>query len=183
MPVCSGLICKYFATPWAVARQAPPSLGFTRQECWSGLPFPTRGDLPDSGIEPESPALAGEFFPLGPPGKPVSSLPPFPRSLPVACCLSLSLPMSSHSGCPLLVSPLSPSLLFLFLGPSSPSFPSPLPSSLCPPPHTLASSTPSLRPVALWLSAGTISCLPGLQSQLGQEQLASRWVRLSRCPD
>ena len=48
--------------------QAPPSLGFSRQEYWSGLPFPSPGDLPDPGIKP--PALAGRFFSTGPPGKP-----------------------------------------------------------------------------------------------------------------
>ena len=50
------------ATPWTAAYQAPPSLGFSRQEHWSGLPFPSPGDLPDPGIEPMSPALAGRFF-------------------------------------------------------------------------------------------------------------------------
>ena len=45
------------ATPWTVAHQAPPSMGFSRQEYWSGLPFPSPGDLPDAGIEPGSPAL------------------------------------------------------------------------------------------------------------------------------
>ena len=44
-------------TPWAVAGQAPLSMGFSRQEYWSGLPFPSPGDLPDPGIEPRSPAL------------------------------------------------------------------------------------------------------------------------------
>ena len=44
-------------TPWTVALQAPPSMGFSRQENWSGLPFPSPGDLPDPGIEPGSPAL------------------------------------------------------------------------------------------------------------------------------
>ena len=48
---------KLFATPWTVAYQAPPSMGFSRQECWSGLPFPSPGDLPDPGIKPRSPAL------------------------------------------------------------------------------------------------------------------------------
>ena len=48
--------------PWTVAHQAPLSLGFPRQEDWSGLPCPPPGDLPDPGIEPESPALAGGFF-------------------------------------------------------------------------------------------------------------------------
>ena len=46
-----------FATPWTVAHQAPPSMGFSRQDHWSGLPFPSPGDLPDPGIEPRSPAL------------------------------------------------------------------------------------------------------------------------------
>ena len=44
-------------TPWTVAHQAPPSMGFSRQEYWSGLPFPSPGDLPDPRIEPRSPAL------------------------------------------------------------------------------------------------------------------------------
>ena len=53
---------QLFATPWTVALQAPLSVGFSRQEYWSGLPCPPPGDLPDPGIEPESlasPALAG----------------------------------------------------------------------------------------------------------------------------
>ena len=53
------------ATPQTAAHQAPPSLGFSRQEYWSGLPFPAPGDLPDPGIKLtslESPALAGRFF-------------------------------------------------------------------------------------------------------------------------
>ena len=45
------------AIPWTVAYQTPLSMGFSRQEYWSGLPFPSPGDLPDPGIEPESPAL------------------------------------------------------------------------------------------------------------------------------
>ena len=48
---------QLFATPWTVVYQAPPSMGFSRQENWSGLPFPSPGDLPDPGIEPWSPAL------------------------------------------------------------------------------------------------------------------------------
>jgi len=54
-----------FATPWIPARQAPLSMGFSRQEYWSGLPFPSPGDLPNPGIEPTSfmsPELAGRFF-------------------------------------------------------------------------------------------------------------------------
>ena len=59
-----------FATPWTVARQAPMSLEFPRQEYWSGLPFPSAGDLSNPGIEPVSPTLAGGFFTTAPPGKP-----------------------------------------------------------------------------------------------------------------
>ena len=54
---------QLFATPWTVAYQAPPSMGFSRQECWSGLPFPSPGDLPDPGMEPGSPALQADSLP------------------------------------------------------------------------------------------------------------------------
>ena len=50
------------ATPWTVAPQPPLSMGFSRQEYWRGLPFPSPGDLPDPGIEPRCPAWAGGFF-------------------------------------------------------------------------------------------------------------------------
>ena len=53
---------QLFATLWTVARQAPLSIGFRRQEYWSRLPFPSPGNLPDSGIEALSPALAARFF-------------------------------------------------------------------------------------------------------------------------
>ena len=53
---------RLFATPWTVACQAPLSMGFSRQEYWSGLPFPSPGYLPYPGIKPVSPALAGGFF-------------------------------------------------------------------------------------------------------------------------
>ena len=62
---------RLFATPWTVAYQAPLSMGFSRQECWSGLPFPSPGGLPDSGIEPGSPALQADALLSEPPGKPV----------------------------------------------------------------------------------------------------------------
>ena len=61
---------QLFATPWTVACQAPLSMGFSRQEYWSELPFPPPGDLPDPEIKPVSPALAGRFFTTAPPGKP-----------------------------------------------------------------------------------------------------------------
>ena len=61
---------KTFATPWTAASQAPPFMGFSRQEYWSGLPFPSPGDLPDPGIEPGSPTLQADALPSKPPGKP-----------------------------------------------------------------------------------------------------------------
>ena len=61
---------RLFATPWTVAHQAPPSMGFSRQEYWNGLPFPSPGDLPDPGIEPSSPALQEDALTSEPPGKP-----------------------------------------------------------------------------------------------------------------
>ena len=64
-----------FATPWTVAHQAPLSMGFPRQEYWSGVPLPSPGDLPDPGIEPASLALAGGFFATVPLGKPWYNLP------------------------------------------------------------------------------------------------------------
>ena len=58
-----------FATPWTVAHQAPLSMGFPRQEYWSGVPFPAPGALPTPGFKPASPPLAGGFFTTEPPGK------------------------------------------------------------------------------------------------------------------
>ena len=56
--MCPSLSCvQLFANLWTVAFQAPLSMGFSRQEYWSGLPFPSPGDLPDPGIKPGSPAL------------------------------------------------------------------------------------------------------------------------------
>ena len=59
---------RLLVTPWTIAYQARPSMGFSRQECWSGLPFPSPGDLPDPGIEPRSPALQADTLPSEPPG-------------------------------------------------------------------------------------------------------------------
>ena len=61
---------QLFATPWTVAHQAPPSMEFSRQEYWSGLPFPSPGDLPHPGIEPGSPALWADALLSEPPGNP-----------------------------------------------------------------------------------------------------------------
>ena len=71
-----GVVCQscltLFATPWTVALQAPPSTGFSRQEYWSELPFPTPGDLSDPGIEHTSPALQVDSLPLSHVGSPPS---------------------------------------------------------------------------------------------------------------
>ena len=61
---------RLFATPWTVAYQAPLSMRFSRQEYWSGLPFPSPGDLPDPGIELRSPALQADALTSEPLGKP-----------------------------------------------------------------------------------------------------------------
>ena len=61
---------RLFATLWTVAYQAPSSMEFSRQEYWSGLPFPSPGDLPDLGIEPVFLALAGGFLTVEPLRKP-----------------------------------------------------------------------------------------------------------------
>ena len=61
-------------TPWTVAYQAPLSMGFSRQECWSGVSLPSPGDLPDPGLKSGSPTLQAEALPSEPPGKPIYSL-------------------------------------------------------------------------------------------------------------
>ena len=63
-------LCLTLATRWTVAHQAPLSMTFNRQEYWSGLPFLFPGDLPDPGIEPQSPALQTDSLPAEPRGKP-----------------------------------------------------------------------------------------------------------------
>ena len=62
---------QLFATSWTVAYQAPLSMGFSRQEYWSGLPFPSPRDLPNPGIEPGSPALQTDFLPSEPSRTPI----------------------------------------------------------------------------------------------------------------
>ena len=61
---------RLFATPWTVAYKTPLSMEFSRQKYWSGLPFPSPGDLSNPGIEPRSPALQVDSLPLEPPGNP-----------------------------------------------------------------------------------------------------------------
>ena len=70
MKVKSFSCVQLFATPWTVTYQAPLSMGFSRQEYWNGLPFPSPGDLPDPGTEPVYPALQADALTSEPPGKP-----------------------------------------------------------------------------------------------------------------
>ena len=65
---------RLFGTPWTLAYQAPPSMEFSRQEYWSGLPFPSPWYLSDPGIEPRSPALQADALPSELPGKPQINL-------------------------------------------------------------------------------------------------------------
>ena len=68
--MCSvTLVVQLFVTPWTVAHQASLSMGFSRQEYWSGLPFPPGGDLPNPGIEPMSPASQAVSLPAEPSGR------------------------------------------------------------------------------------------------------------------
>ena len=62
---------RLFVIPWTVAYQAPQPMEFSRQEYWSGLPFPSPGDLPNPGIKPGSLALQADALPSEPPGKPI----------------------------------------------------------------------------------------------------------------
>ena len=64
-----SVVSDSFVTPYTVAHQAPLFMGFFTQEYWSGLPFPSPGDLPDSGIEPRSPALQADSLLSESPGK------------------------------------------------------------------------------------------------------------------
>ena len=70
MKVKSLSCVQLFATPWTITYQTPLSMGFSKQEYWSGFPFLSPGDLPDPGIKPRSPALQADALPSEPPGKP-----------------------------------------------------------------------------------------------------------------
>ena len=70
---CSVAKLCLTAIPWTVARQSPLSMGFSRQEYWRGLPFPSPEDFPDPGIKPGSPALEADALTSEPPGKPLSN--------------------------------------------------------------------------------------------------------------
>ena len=69
MLCCARLLCRVplFATPWTVAPPAPLSMGFSRKDYWSGLPFPSPGDLPDPVVEPGCPTLQADVLPSEPP--------------------------------------------------------------------------------------------------------------------
>ena len=116
-----SLSCVWpFGTPWTVAHQAPLFVGFSRQEYWSGQPFPSPGDLPDTGIEPRSPTLQADSLPSEPPGAPEFPEPyselavcfaygnvSFPVTPSMHLTLSSPLPMSISLFC-MSVSPLLP---------------------------------------------------------------------------
>ena len=87
---------RLFATPWTVAHQAPPSMGFSRQEYWSGLPFPSPGDLPNPGIEPRSPTLQADVLTSEPPGKNVLQWYIMDAS---KCCARILLKLSTENFC------------------------------------------------------------------------------------
>ena len=79
--VCACLAMIDSVTPWTIACQAPPSVGFSRQEHWSGWPFPPPRGLPQPGMESVCPALAGRFFTGEPSGKSYTSIYLSPNSL------------------------------------------------------------------------------------------------------
>ena len=74
---------SHSVSPWTIAHRAPPSMEFSRQEYWSGLPFPSPGGLPDPGIEPRSPSLQANTLPSEPPGK-------YPHGLTALCAFPLT---------------------------------------------------------------------------------------------
>ena len=74
------MLNSFFETPWTVGHQAPLSMGFSRQEYWSGLPFPSPGDLPNPGIEPGSSASQADALPSEPPRKSLCWRIPIPWS-------------------------------------------------------------------------------------------------------
>ena len=87
-----------FATPWTAVYQAHPSTGFSRQECWSGLLFPSLGNLPDPGIKPGSPALQADALPSEPPGKPIPK-----KGSAKECSNYLTIALISHANKVLLI--------------------------------------------------------------------------------
>ena len=111
---------RLFGTPWTVTHQSPLSMGFSRQEHWSGLPFPSPGDLPNAGIKQGSPALQVDSLPSEPPEKPLISYTPMQNKklkkcliseLAESCCQSKTSPLCS----PLCITKAPLSLVFIML--------------------------------------------------------------------
>ena len=97
----------FFSTAWTVAYQAPLSMGFFRQQCWSDLPFPSLGDLPDPGIKPSSPVLQVDSLPLSRQGSPhYRTVANLKFSVNYRASGIQSHPKLSHSGYPCGTSPL-----------------------------------------------------------------------------
>ena len=92
----SGFKPSLLLPPWTAAQQAPQSMGFPRQEYWSGLLFPSPGDLPHPGIKPMSPALAGGFFSTERTGKQVRVPPLLFNSMVSGCTSHLNLSFYTH---------------------------------------------------------------------------------------
>ena len=88
--VCVYYTHVFFVYVWTVAHQAPMSMEFSRQEYWSGKPFPSPGDLPNPGTEPGSPTLQADSLPSEPPGKPCVC---------VYYIFFIHLPTDDHLGC------------------------------------------------------------------------------------
>ena len=82
---------RLFEAQWTVAYQAPPSMGFSRQEYWSGLPFPSPGDLPDPGIEPRFPSLEADALTSEPPG--AKGKPGLNKGEDCCPCITLHIPL------------------------------------------------------------------------------------------
>ena len=75
MCMCSAAsVVENSATLWTIARQAPQSMGFSRQENWNGFPYPSLGDFPDPGMKPSSPTLQADSLATEPPGKPLYTI-------------------------------------------------------------------------------------------------------------
>ena len=93
-------------TPWTVALQAPLSMGFSKQEYWIVLPFPSPGDLPDPGIELMSPALADGFYNIEPPGKPMIILVSFTKEGKYNSFIYVCVKVKVTQSCPTLCNPM-----------------------------------------------------------------------------
>ena len=91
---------QLFVTPWTVVYQAPPSMEFSRQEYWSGVPFPSPGDLPNQGIEPMSPTLQTDVLPSELPGKPLVCVIPYKLNSSKFGASRLKLPCYCRYFCP-----------------------------------------------------------------------------------